>query len=1046
MQDSVTINSASGVEKCIPSVTYNLIESSISFNEANLGTNRGAGNGDVNSIMNDHSHDKIQGDENADVYSIINKLRIENINRVIIAHLNINSLRNKFDMLADIMAEKIDILCISETKLNESFPSSNFTIRGYSPPYRRDRTDCGGGIMIFVRNDIPSKELTSINIPEGNECLFIEINLYKKKWLIGNFYNPSKNLIKDRIKFLGKCLDHYLPSYDNLLILGDFNSEISEPVTKAFCEIYNLKNLVKENTCFKNPDNPSCIDLILTNRYRSFQNTHVIETGLSDFHKMTVTVLKTFFEKKKPKIISYRDYKSFTSDNFIAELEANLYTFDLDEIKLEDFENIFMDIFDKHAPIKYKYLRANDAPFMNKELRKEVMLRSKLKNIHNKDKSAASNRAYKRQRNLCTKLFRKAKKDFYAKLNPSFISDNKTFWKTVKPFFSDKKTSSDNITLVVENKIISEDRVVAETFNTYFVDAVKSLNINIDPELLENSDSINDPICEAIQKYKKHPSILKIKGVHADNPTFSFSDTTKLEMKKEIGNISRSKASPLYSIPAKVIKENSDFFANLLYNNFNNCVRDGSFPNNLKLADLTPGHKNGARQDKTNYRPISILSTISKLYERILYSQINNGFNDILSIYQCGFRKGFSTQHCLIAMLEKWKTSIDKGGYAGALLTDLSKAFDCISYDLLIAKLDAYGFGYNSLKFIHSYLNNRYQRVRINSTYSSWSEIKCGVPQGSILGPLLFNIYMCDLFLFVAPNIANYADDNTPYATCKDTQLVITQLENDAQLLLQWMANNAFKANPDKSYLLLNSRDNDLLVEIDGHEIFNSEHVKLLGITIDNELKFNKHVSNLCKKASQKLHALCRISQYMSMGQKRLIMKAFIQSQFGYCPLVWIFHSRELNTRINRIHERALRIVYNDDQSSFNALLDRDKSFTVHERNIQTLAIEMFKVINGLSPEIMKRVFPLKSNPMYCTGQIFKTRNVRSVYNGLDTLSFLGPKIWLIIPDDIRSCCNITEFKRKIRKWKPLKCPCRLCKIYIPGVGYVQVQGEIDKI
>ena len=197
---------------------------------------------------------------------------------------------------------------------------------------------------------------------------------------------------------------------------------------------------------------------------------------------------------------------------------------------------------------------------------------------------------------------------------------------------------------------------------------------------------------------------------------------------------------------------------------------------------------------------------------------------------------------------------------------------------LLIAKLDAYGFGYNSLKFIYSYLTNRYQRVRINSAYSSWSEINCGVPQGSILGPLLFNIYMCDLFLFVAPNIANYADDNTPYATCKDTQLVITQLENDAQLLLQWMANNAFKANPDKSYLLLNSRDNDLLVVIDEHEIFNSEHVKLLGITIDNELKFNKHVSNLCKKASQKLHALCRISQYMSMSQKRLIMKAFIQS------------------------------------------------------------------------------------------------------------------------------------------------------------------------
>ena len=245
-----------------------------------------------------------------------------------------------------------------------------------------------------------------------------------------------------------------------------------------------------------------------------------------------------------------------------------------------------MYIFDKHAPIKYKYLRANDGPFMTKELRKEVMLRSKLKNIYNKDKSAASNRAYKKQRNICTKLFRKAKKDFYGKLNPSFTSDNKMFWKTVKPFFSDKKTSNENITLVDENKLVSEDRVVAETFNTYFVDAVKSLNINMDPELLVNSESITDPIFQAIQKYNKHPSILKIKDVHAGNPTFNFNYTTKIEMQNEIENISGSKASPLYSIPAKIIKTNSDFFANLLHNNFNRCVNDGIFPNNLKLADL----------------------------------------------------------------------------------------------------------------------------------------------------------------------------------------------------------------------------------------------------------------------------------------------------------------------------------------------------------------------------------------------------------------------------------------------------------------------------
>ena len=268
-----------------------------------------------------------------------------------------------------------------------------------------------------------------------------------------------------------------------------------------------------------------------------------------------------------------------------------------------------------------------------------------------------------------------------------------------------------------------------------------------------------------------------------------------------------------------------------------NSISRGMFPNNLKLADITPAHKNGERQLKGNYRPVSILSLISKIYERILYNQLYNTFDNILSISQCGF----SSQHCLIVMLEKFKESIDRKECCGALLTDLSKAFDCLSHDILIAKLEAYGFDYISLKLMHSYLN-RFQIILVNSKYSLWSEIICGVPQGSILGPLLFNIYLSDLFIFVSPNIVNYADDNSPYATSKDTKSVINHLENEAKSLLQWLQNNAFKANPDKSHLLLNSTDTSLSA-VDGHVINNTNLVKLLGISIDNELKFNKHVS-----------------------------------------------------------------------------------------------------------------------------------------------------------------------------------------------------------
>ena len=234
-------------------------------------------------------------------------------------------------------------------------------------------------------------------------------------------------------------------------------------------------------------------------------------------------------------------------------------------------------------------------------------------------------------------------------------------------------------------------------------------------------------------------------------------------------------------------------------------------------------------------RPVSIFPVISKVYERLIFNQINAFLDSKLSPYQCGFRKGYNSQYCLILMLEKWKNCIDKGGSSGALLTDLSKAFDCLSHDLLIAKLKAYGFSYEALKLIYSYLSTRSQRVRVNSHYSSWSEIISGVPQGSILGPLLFNIYLSDLFLFIGDcNIANYEDDNTPYAFGKDINSVICQLEGDSLKLFHWLWNNILKANPNKSHLLLISCDTSIAASINGNSISNESYVELLGITIDN--------------------------------------------------------------------------------------------------------------------------------------------------------------------------------------------------------------------
>ena len=232
----------------------------------------------------------------------------------------------------------------------------------------------------------------------------------------------------------------------------------------------------------------------------------------------------------------------------------------------------------------------------------------------------------------------------------------------------------------------------------------------------------------------------------------------------------------------------------------------------------------------------------------------------------------------------------------------------------------------------------------MNNSFSDWCNIISGVPQGSILGPLLFNIYINDIFYFInKSDIANYADDNTPYVIEKTIDSLLESLENDTTALIKWFKDNYLKLNADKCHLLISNHSRGIVINVEEERIECETSVKLIGVTLDNKLNFNDHVSNICKNANQKLHALARISNFMSQNKLRTLIKAFVESQFGYCPLIWMFHSRTLNNRINRLHERALRLVYKKSDLNFEELLRKDNSFSIHQRNLQKLATEIYK-------------------------------------------------------------------------------------------------------
>ena len=676
---------------------------------------------------------------------------------------------------------------------------------------------------------------------------------------------------------------------------------------------------------------------------------------------------------------------------------------------------------------------------MNKTLSKAFMHRAKLKNRYQRFPTDVNAKTYKKYRNFCVSLLKKEKKKFYNNLDTKIIKDSKTFWKNIKPLFTGKSKQKTNIMLVENEDIITDKEKVAETLNNYFVEAVQNLHIekfNDEQDEELRTENINDKIENILTRYRSHPSVLMIKKNIQVEKKFNFADTTEDEMYKKVKSLDPKSACQENDIPAKLLIGTNDIISSHLSKIYNVSKNKNDFDDSLKKADATPLYKEKERTSKKNYRPVSILPTLSKLYEKTMNEQISAYMEQYLSPYLFGYRKGYGTEYCLLAMMEMWKKALDERKVAGAVLTDLSKAFDCLSHDLLIAKLEAYGFDKSALILIYDYLKNRMQRTKVNGSYSSWREILTGVPQGSILGPLLFNIFINDIFFFLdKTDIANFADDNTTYAIKNDIMTLLKTLEEETYSVLNWFRFNEMKSNQGKCHLLVADIDRKYYtsksyIYLEDAFLESEETVKLLGVKIDKRLFLEEHINYMLKEGKKKLQALMRVSKYLTQEKLKLIMKAFIESLFNYCPLIWMCHSRGFEKKINKLHERSLRLVYKNSKLNFQELLEKDESYTIHERNLQKLAIEMYKVVHDLSPKPIMDIFKFNKNGDFILPK------VRTENRGIETIRFRGPKTWELVPEDIKKAESLSQFIKKIKKWKPTGCICRLCKSYVKGVGY----------
>ena len=404
-------------------------------------------------------------------------------------------------------------------------------------------------------------------------------------------------------------------------------------------------------------------------------------------------------------------------------------------------------------------------------------------------------------------------------------------------------------------------------------------------------------------------------------------------------------------------------------------------------------------------------------------NQLTEYFVTILNKLLCAFRKRYSCQSLLVKMVDEWKVALDKVCITGAVFMDLSKAFDCPPHGLLVAKCHAYGLTMPACELLTDYQSQRKQRVKIGSVRSSWADLHKGVPQGSILGPWLFNIFINDLFLFIEKcSLYNYADDNTVSYSVPCLSDVLSSLQSDCNRAIKWFINNGMKANPDKFQFMILSCSSLAPVELvldNSSCIISQDCVKVLGITIDKQLHFNEHISLCCTKAARQLNAFARISKYLNLNSRRAIHHRFIASNISYCPLVWHFCGKANNAKLEKIQERSLRILCIDYTSSYEELLRNTGLSTLLLNRLKCLLLETFKTIRHINAECLHGIFKTHVVPYELRTKNLVQPERKSTTYGLRSFSYLGARLWNNLVKDYPFLCEIdyVDFEEFVEQW-----------------------------
>ena len=818
--------------------------------------------------------------------------------------INFGSIKNKVaDLAACLEFNNPDIVLGSETWLNPSIRNEEIFPNKYTV-VRKDRIDSHGGVLVAFKSDLVGTH--RMDLDTDCEVVWVQIQLVGcKSLLVGAFYRPPDKRENQYLNELQTSLSRIKGKHnDNIWIGGDFNlgdiqwdSQNVRPnpqVTKVCHQMIDLANDHNLQQIVTDPTRQSNIlDLFFTNNPTLVEKSTILP-GISDHDGIPMLVINTSpkISKSKPRrvyLYAKADKTGMKTElnNFGEEFCATISNTESVEHLWNVFKTRLKNIMDNFIPTKV-ISKQNKTPWITPKIKR---MHRRKQRAYNKARNSGNDCDWESFREIRKETHKLTRSAYRKHIREYCLESKKQFWSFVKSL---RKDSSGVPALKEKGILTSEDRQKAEILNEYFRSVFTTENLQTLPNLPQSN-------------------ILGIDNIIIHTPG----------IEKLLKNLDPKKASGVDEISPRILKEFSQELAPLLSKIFQASLDTGNLPEDWRKANITPIHKKGDRTKPENYRPISLTSVCCKLLEHVVHSHIMNHLEsyNVLSKYQHGFRKGHSCESQLIQTMHDLTLSLDKRTQTDMIVTDFSKAFDTVPHHRLILKLNQYGINGKTNRWISSFLQDRHQRVVLGGEHSQWVRVKSGVPQGTVLGPLLFLIYVNDIPDELSSTVRLYADDCILYSGIK-TQLDATRLQDDLDRLSAWVDKWQMQLNPQKCHVLrFNASRSPVITKytIGGTVLQETPSHSYLGVEISNDLKWDKHISNITSSAN-KVNGFIRRNLISCTKQtKSLAYTTLVRPIVEYSSSVWDPYTKEHTQEIGKVQRRAARMVCNDYRQTTSA-------------------------------------------------------------------------------------------------------------------------------